>query len=686
MTEPTGRTADRTDERGTSEEGREPRRRGAPPNWTEERGSEATERRGKEAGPSAPEAQSKQRLEVRDLEIRSGRRDGPPVVSGISFAVRSGQVLGLVGESGSGKTTVALALLGHTRRGLSVTGGEIRLDGTDLLQLRPARLRALRGARVSCVPQDPAAALNPALRVGYQLREVLRVHPGSCADPDARIREVLQEASLDATPDLLHRYPHQLSGGQQQRIGLAMAFACRPALIVLDEPTTGLDVSTQRRILDTVRQLCRGYGVAAVYVSHDLAVVSELADEVAVMYAGRIVEAAPAGALFAGPRHPYTQGLLAAVPEPGSDRPLAGIPGQQPPPGRRGAGCAFAARCELVLEQCRQHEPELIPLSGSSQPAIILPPHPAAPISAPHAVRCWRAAEVIAGRPDLPRPRAGAARPGPAALLSVRGVSAGYHGVPALSGIDLDLPARGCVAVVGESGSGKTTLARCITGLQQDWTGEVLLRGVPLARAARHRPRQVLRQIQYVFQNPYTSLNPRKTVGQIVAEPVQRFLGLSRGEQAGRVAQVLHDVALGDSFLSRYPDQLSGGERQRVAIARALAAEPDVLICDEVTSALDVSVQAVIVELLRAAAAQRQLAMIFITHNLALVRSVAQTAVVLRHGQIVEAGPAAQILAEPASEYTAQLLADSPRLARPRAEGDAPPNWTEERGSEARAT
>ncbi len=589
------------------------------------------------------------RLDVRDLEIRSGR-DGPPVVSGISFAVRPGEVLGLVGESGSGKTTVALALLGHTRRGLSVTGGEIRLDGTDLLRLSPARLRALRGAAVSYVPQDPAAALNPALRVGYQLREVLRVHPGTSADPDARIREVLRETSLDAASGLLRRYPHQLSGGQQQRIGLAMAFACRPALIVLDEPTTGLDVSTQRHILDTVRQLCRGYGVAAVYVSHDLAVVSELADEVAVMYAGRIVEAGRAGTLFAGPRHPYTRALLAAVPEPRSDRPLAGIPGQQPPPGRRGPGCAFAARCELVVERCRQHEPELIVLPGA------------------HTVRCWRAAERDTGRLDRPRPRAAAAGPGPAALLSVRGVSARYHGVPVLAGIDLDLPARGCVAVVGDSGSGKTTLARCITGLQQDWTGEVTLRGVPLARAARHRPRQVLRQIQYVFQNPYTSLNPRKTVGQIVAEPVRRFFGLSRGEQAGRVAQVLRDVALGDSFLSRYPDQLSGGERQRVAIARALAAEPDVLVCDEVTSALDVSVQAVIVELLRAAAVQRQLAMIFITHNLALVRSVAQTAVVLRHGQIVEAGPAGRILAEPASEYTAQLLADSPSLARPGAQ------------------
>ncbi|HEY9241378.1 MAG TPA: ABC transporter ATP-binding protein [Streptosporangiaceae bacterium] len=607
------------------------------------------------------------RLRVRELEIRSGR-NGPAVVSGISFAVRPGAVIGLVGESGSGKTTVALALLGHTRRGLSVTDGEIRLDGTDLLRLKPARLRALRGAAVSYVPQDPAAALNPALRVGYQLREVLRVHPGSSTDADTRIGEVLREVSLDATGDLLRRYPHQLSGGQQQRIGLAMAFACRPALIVLDEPTTGLDVSTQRRVLDTVRQLCRGYGVAAVYVSHDLAVVSELADQVAVMYAGRIVETGPAGALFAGPRHPYTRGLLAAVPEPGRDQPLAGIPGQQPPPGRRGPGCAFAARCELVLAQCRQHEPDLVPLAGASHAAATIPsPHAAATIPSPHAVRCWRADEIAAAAEDRPRVRGTAAGLGPVALLSVRGVSARYHGVPALAGIDLDLPARGCVAVVGESGSGKTTLARCITGLQQDWTGQVTLRGVPLARAARHRPKQVLQQIQYVFQNPYTSLNPRKTVGQIVAEPVQRFLGLPRAEQADRVARVLEDVALGPGFLGRYPDQLSGGERQRVAIARALAAEPDVLICDEITSALDVSVQAVIVELLRAATAQHQLAMIFITHNLALVRNVAQTAVVLRHGQLVEAGPAEQILAEPTSRYTAQLLADSPRLSRPAA-------------------
>ena len=229
------------------------------------------------------------------------------MVSGVCFAVRPGEVLGLVGESGSGKTTVALALLGHTRRGLSVSGGEIRLDGTDLLRLRPGELRRLRGAKVSYVPQDPAAALNPALRIGYQLREALRVHARTAGDPQARVLEVMREARLDAAPDLLRRYPHQLSGGQQQRVGLAMAFACRPSLIVLDEPTTGLDVSTQRHILDTMRSLCQAYGVAAVYVSHDLAVVSELVAEVAVMYAGRIVEAgaaSPAVPPAAAPLYP----------------------------------------------------------------------------------------------------------------------------------------------------------------------------------------------------------------------------------------------------------------------------------------------------------------------------------------------------------------------------------------------
>jgi peptide/nickel transport system ATP-binding protein len=596
------------------------------------------------AGQGATGEPGEFRLDVRELEIRGGRH-GPAVVSGVSFAVRPGELLGLVGESGSGKTTVALALLGYTRRGLSVSGGEICLDGVDLLRLTPGKLRLARGARVSYVPQDPAAALNPALRIGYQLREALRVHPGMGYDTEARILEVMREAYLDATPGMLRRYPHQLSGGQQQRVGLAMAFACRPSLIVLDEPTTGLDVSTQRHILDTVRSLCRGYGAAAVYVSHDLAVVSELVAEVAVMYAGRIVEAGATAMLFAKPLHPYTRGLLASVPAPESATRLTGIPGQQPSPGHRGPGCAFAPRCDFALDQCQVHEPEQVVLTGRT-------------------VRCWRVAQVAAAATERPMlAPAATVAPGPA-VLSLRGVSASYGSVPVLSGIDLDVPSQACVAIVGESGSGKTTLARCIIGLHQGWTGDMTFQGARLARGARHRPKEVLKRIQCVFQNPYTSLNPRKTIGQIVAEPLHRFLGLSGRQQAERVVGALDDVSLGAGFLSRYPDQLSGGERQRVAIARALVVEPDLLVCDEVTSALDVSVQAVIVELLRTVQAQRHLAMIFITHNLALVPSVAQVAVVLRQGAVVEAGPAERVLAHPSSRYTARLMADVPRLVR----------------------
>ena len=587
----------------------------------------------------------KHRLEVTGLEVRMGR-SGPDVVRDISFAVPAGEVLGLVGESGSGKTTVALALLGHTRRGLRITAGQVLLDGTDLLALNPRDLRAARGARVSYVPQDPSSALNPTLRVGTQIREVMRVHPGAVASAGDRMAEVMREVRLDPTPEMLRRYPHQLSGGQQQRIALAMAFACRPSLIVLDEPTTGLDVTTQRHVLDTVRSLCRSHGVAAVYVSHDLAVVSGLVSDVAVMYAGRVVEIGPVARLFGEPVHPYTRGLIGAVPSPERAEALTGIDGQQPRPGRRGAGCSFAARCGYAIADCTTIAPEQVTVAGRS-------------------VRCLRAQDIQATHPQrLPAvtgPPAVAGTP----TLSVRGVTASYGSTPALSGISLEVPPRGCVAVVGESGSGKTTFARCVAGLHSNWTGEITLQGTRLAHGARQRDKDVLRRVQYIFQNPYTSLNPRKTVGQIIDQQLKQFTGLSRRDRSARAAGVLEDVSLGPDFLSRYPDQLSGGERQRVAIARALVVQPELLICDEVTSSLDVSVQAIIVGLLRRIQAERHLAMIFITHNLALVRSIAQSAVVLHQGTVAESGPVEQILEHPANPYTQRLMEDVPKLRPP---------------------
>src|SRR5215471_18611756 len=425
------------------------------------------------------------RLDVRGLEVRVGPA-GPDVVSEVSFTVQAGQVLGLVGESGSGKTTVVLALLGHARRGLSISSGEVLVDGVDLLRLPAAQLRAVRGARVSYVPQDPSAALNPALRVGTQLNEAIRVHPGAVEDPGARIREVLQEAHLDASSDLLRRYPHQLSGGQQQRVGLAMAFACRPSLIVLDEPTTGLDVSTQRHVLDTIRSLCRAYGVAAVYVSHDLAVVGGLVSDVAVMYSGRIIEVGSTARVFGDPLHPYTRGLLSAVPSPLQATRLTGIDGQPPRPGRRPAGCSFAPRCGFAVSECLARPPEPVTIDG-------------------RAVRCIRVRQIRSA--DSGRPAVVTGRPavGPPATLSLRTVSAHYGRTQVLSGIELDVQPESCVAVVGESGSGKTTLARCIVGLHSNWTGEITFDGGRLVPGARDRPKETLRRLQYIFQNPYTS-------------------------------------------------------------------------------------------------------------------------------------------------------------------------------------
>ncbi len=581
------------------------------------------------------------RLTVTDLEVGVGAR-GPNVVRDVSFSVEAGEVLGLVGESGSGKTTVALSLLGYARRGLQIRSGSVLLDGINLVALDPRELRAVRGAKVSYVPQEPSAALNPTRRIGAMLGEALDAHGYEGAGD--RVAEVLREVHLPSTPDMLRRYPHQLSGGQQQRVALALAFCCRPSLIVLDEPTTGLDVTTQRHVLDTVRTMCRSYGVAAVYVTHDLAVLSGLATTVAVMYAGRIVEMGDLDRVFGSPVHPYTRGLMAAVPSPSRAEVLTGIDGQPPRPGRRPQGCSFAPRCPHAIAACRATAPEPVVVAGRE-------------------VRCLRTAEI----PPHDSKRVALVMAAPTAqpppMLQVDGLAARYGPAQVIFDASFALEPESCLAIVGESGSGKTTLARCIAGVHPNWSGQMVFDGAPLATRARDRPKPVLQRIQYVFQNPYTSLNPRKTIGQIIAQPLEHFLDLSLRERSDRVIGALDDVRLGRDFLERYPDQLSGGERQRVAIARALVVGPDLLICDEVTSALDVSVQAVIVELLRRLQGERRLAMIFITHNLALVRSIGRDVVVLQAGRVVENGPADQVLGHPHDPYTISLIEDVPKLA-----------------------
>lgn len=570
------------------------------------------------------------------------------VVDDVSFTVSAGEVLGLVGESGSGKTTVALALMGWARRGLTIESGSVVLDGEEVIGQGRGELRRLRGAAVAYVAQDPTSALNPALKVGTQLREIFAAHQpdlGSGAVRD-RIDELLAEVRLDAIARVLDSYPHQLSGGQQQRVMLAMAFACRPKLIVLDEPTTGLDVTTQRHVLDSIRGLCSIYHVGAVYVSHDLAVVGEIADTVGVMYGGRLVELGPAARVFRAPGHPYTRGLLRAIPDPTRAHVLEGMDGQPPRPGARPPGCFFAARCEFCVDECKAAFPERRSLDDSE-----------------HWARCVRADEVSRMPPlgELPLrehpPATEAQRP----LLQIDSLSATYVDNEVLHDVSLQVNPQRCMAVVGESGAGKTTLARCIVGLHSQWTGTISFDSNPLSRDHRHRRPDAIRSIQYVFQNPYTSLNPRKTVGKLVEQPLGELFKLNRAEREQRVVAALTDAALNEQYLDRYPDQLSGGERQRVAIARALVVAPKLLVCDEVTSALDVSVQAAIVELLHRLKVERGLTLVLITHNLALVRSLADDVVILRDGVIVEQGP--EVLDNPSSDYALQLLSDVPSLS-----------------------
>jgi peptide/nickel transport system ATP-binding protein len=585
-------------------------------------------------------------VEVTGLSVEVAAATPTPIVENISFAVDPGEVLGLVGESGCGKTTVALAILGATKAGARITEGTVAVDGEPMLGISRARLQRRRGRDIAYVSQDPTAALNPSLRIRRQLSEMLEIHAdGLDAEAIAeRIRETMRDVRLPDDDAFLHRYPHQLSGGQQQRVAIAMAAILRPKAIVMDEPTTGLDVTTQAHILRTVRDLCRKHRVAMIYVSHDLAVVGNLADRVLVIYAGRTIEHGRTEVLHR-PVHPYTRGLVGAIPVISEARTLATIPGKPPSPGSRPPGCRFAARCSWRLDDCDRSEPELTMLEQG------------------HAVRCIRTAE-LRDRPlaaSVPKLE-GEAHGGSQALLSVTDLVASYGANRVLHGVSFELGAQECAALVGESGSGKTTLGRCVVGLAAGWEGQVVFDGERLERAARARSREVRQSLQYIFQSPYNSLNPRRTIAESVAAPLAQFYRLGSRERRERVKSALEQVSLGSHMAERYPDQLSGGERQRVAIARALVCEPRVLICDEITSALDVSVQASIVGLLAELREARNLAMIFVTHNLALVRSIADRVLVLNAGRIVEEGATGTVLDAPADSYTRTLVADTPTL------------------------
>lgn len=492
------------------------------------------------------------------------------ILSGVELELLPGEVVGIAGETGSGKTTLGLALLGHFGPGLEFRTGTVEVAGTVVAgpgQGSSEELRRLRGRRVAYVPQDPGTALAPNLRLLESFAELYRAHhlPYSVQ----RMAALIEQVGLPESEDFLRRYPHQLSGGQQQRVAIAMAFCLEPDVVVMDEPTTGLDVTTKARIAELVASMATSHQVAVAFISHDLPLLFGLAQRVVIMQAGRIVEAGPVAQIVEGAQHRYTRQLLKA----------------------------------------------------------------------------WRLGGAVEPPTEVGRQ-----------VLSVRSLSAHFGSVEITSELDLHLAEGECLAVVGESGSGKTTVARSICGLHSDYQGRVLLGGEQLARDVSARAIDQRRAIQYVFQNPWGSLNPRRRVGASVAVAAQHLRGLSRRASREVAEQLLLDLGLRADHAEAMPQQLSGGQRQRVALARALAADPRVLVCDEVTSSLDASVQADIVALLKRIQAERRLSMLFITHDLALAAAIAHRVLVLKNGRVVESGPVADVLGAPQADYTQELV------------------------------
>ncbi len=605
-------------------------------------------------------------LRVVDLAVSYRQQTGwQPVLCKVNFAIGRGEAFGLVGESGCGKSTVALQLLGYRHPASRVDGGQVLFDGQDLLTLRRGDLDNLRGNRISFVPQNPTTALNPGIRVGEQVAETLLGHGKAAGNAAAlhRTTELFTLVGLPQPAELVRRYPHQLSGGQQQRVCIAMALACSPDLVVLDEPTTGLDVTTQEQIIELLIDLRARIGMSMLYVTHDLGVLSQIADRVGVMYAGHMVEIAPTEALFSQPRHPYTRGLIASIPrldqpEGASARPLRGLLRRDELP----LGCPFQPRCDFAEPSCAERVQSLDRVAEG------------------HEVACQRWRALVA--PSVAAVgEAAAVRPTSteAPLLTLDGVklaygaARGWFGGKGRSGAfvavqDLSFSiSRGeTFALVGESGSGKSTVARAISGLLAPASGRILLLGTPLPSLVRRRTAEQRRLIQYIFQNPDASLNPRARIGNILARPVEMFLDLDAKSVRDRIAEALSDTGLDSTYAGRFPDQLSGGERQRVAIARALIVRPELLLCDEVLSALDVSVQARVLDLLRGLRERHRVTMLFIAHDLAVVRQLADRVAVIYQGQLMEIGETSDIFAPPFHPYTHSLIMAVPTLARAR--------------------
>ena len=606
-------------------------------------------------------------LDVRGLHIQYRmRKKRTPAVRGVDFKIHRGETLGLVGESGCGKSTVAYGVMGYLARGASAQG-EVILNGRNMLKLSPAELRNVWGHDVAMVYQDPMSSLNPSLTILAQLNEVLTYGRGKTASEGRAISlELLTQVNIPDPDKILTRYPHQLSGGMKQRICIAMALAAEPKLLVMDEPTTALDVTTAAQVLDLLPPLRERYNLAVLYISHDLGVVARVCDRVGVMYAGRLVEEAPVSELYHSPRHPYTKGLFQCLPRLGEtkdDRPLTSLPGQVIHQAQAAEPCAFAPRCRY--EGTPGCEQEMARLRDRAADGL----GPLSDRNENHRSACdclsWTE-PAFENAPFLnsnTEPAKVTDREAPLLeaidLKTHYQVSGGLWGnrltLKAVDGVTFSIKAGQTMAIVGESGCGKSSLARIIVGLNPVTGGSLNFEGQPLPQNQAARPRDLASLMTMVFQNPDSTLNPKHPVGYAISRPLELNFGYKGEKLHQDTINHLNMVNLGPEYAKRYPRELSGGEKQRVAIARALASHPGLMVCDEPTSALDVSVQASIIKLLLDIQARLAISYLFISHDLSVVRYLSDSIAIMYLGRFCETGTADEVFANPVHPYTQAL-------------------------------
>lgn len=609
------------------------------------------------------QARSAPILKVQDLAIAYETRKGDvQAVRNVSFDIRRGETLGIVGESGCGKSTVAFGIVNFLGRNGRITNGRIVFQGQDLVGRSEEELRRLRGDRIAMVYQDPMQALNPSLRIGEQMTEVLIVHRKmKRKEAEERCIQMLQRVYMPDPANVMRRYPHQLSGGQQQRVVIGMALLNDPALLIMDEPTTALDVTVEAAVLDLVEELQKDFDTAIMYISHNLGVIARVSDSVAVMYAGELVERASVEKVFLRPHHPYTQGLMRCVPRLGMDKAssyLYPIKGRVPPPDNLPPGCIFEPRCPYARAECALSRPEL---------REVAPGHWARCLFAEEvAASDWASVGEVPAR--LPTMQVAAdEKP----LLSARDVRTYFEApskriggrkqiVKAVDGVSVEVRRGQTLGIVGESGCGKTTLVKTIVGMEKPVAGSLEFMGTDITVPVNKRPMEIIRNLQMVFQNPDSTLNPSFSVGQQIAWPLRRFRKIPRDQVRAEVIRLLEMMKLGERYYDRLPRQLSGGEKQRVGIARAIAGLPALVLCDEPVSALDVSVQAAVLNLLLEIQAELGTTMVFIAHDLSVVRFFCDYIAVMYLGNVVEVGPAEAIYAPPYHPYTEALLSAVP--------------------------